>query len=158
MSSTQSRSHVLEVAGSSIWNEISYEAVNTSQNPLTGTLTCVLTRPLTWISVHNHFFKFLCYLWFFFWKGWTCRRFFRRWGETKHFKTCLLRLKLLVRNYEGVNRCGMKINCCWGGSLPQLGRSTVRPGTRSYFFPAGSHILTAGGWAGSGDPFDSDRR
>lgn len=59
MSSTQpfpkSRSHVLEVAESLIWNKISYEAVNTSQNLLTGTLTCVLTHPLAWILVHNQF-------------------------------------------------------------------------------------------------------
>lgn len=46
----QSQSHVLKVAASLIWKEISYEAVNTSQSLLTGTLTCVLARP------HRFFF------------------------------------------------------------------------------------------------------
>lgn len=45
-STFQSQSHVLKVAASLIWKEIfSYEAVNTSQSLLTGTLTCVLARP-----------------------------------------------------------------------------------------------------------------
>lgn len=32
-----------------------HKAVNTSQNLSTGTVTCVLTHPLAWISVHNYF-------------------------------------------------------------------------------------------------------
>lgn len=31
-----------------------HKAVNTSQNLPTGTVTCVLTHPLTWILVHNY--------------------------------------------------------------------------------------------------------
>lgn len=69
-STFQSQSHVLKVAASLIWKEIfSYEAVNTSQSLLTGTLTCVLARPRVssffffWILVHNQFSNPSC------WKG-----------------------------------------------------------------------------------------
>lgn len=99
-STFQSQSHVLKVAASLIWKEIfSYEAVNTSQSLLTGTLTCVLARPRVssffffWILVHNQFqihrVGRVC-----FWGGGVKMK---SQLETERSSTCLLCLKLSGR-------------------------------------------------------------
>ena len=75
--------------------------------------------------------------------------------ETERYSTCLLCLKLSGgKNYKEV-AAGEVIAVEAVPLPPPAGSFHTETRHTVVFFPAGSHILTAGGWAGSGDPFST---
>lgn len=107
-----------------------------------------------WILVHNQFKLYrVGRVWGFFWGGVKMKSQ----SETERSSTCLLCFKLREEKKLHGSR-GRRSNCCRGGSPPPPPPGWVIPHgdpARGRIFPAGSHIHTAGGWAGSGDPFST---